>query len=164
MFTMLGEKPGVLSRDFASSGRNPAATKNWDETFVEKLSAQACGSDFIRWSEMDCADCMLSVMLKNLRMRFTLKSGFPLEYLVLSSLAIPALFTRRWIPFCSLDSTSLTSLWISSFLLISPGKLNVSLELGQTDSHRITYAIISPGPVLYFSTTVSRASLRLPVM
>jgi hypothetical protein len=48
IFTMLGEKPGMLSRDLANNGRNPAATKNWDETFVEKVSAHASGSDFIR--------------------------------------------------------------------------------------------------------------------
>lgn len=59
MLTILGEKPGMLSRDLASNGRNPAATKNCEETFVEKVSAQASGSDFIRWSEMDCADCIL---------------------------------------------------------------------------------------------------------
>lgn len=48
IFTMLGEKPGVVSRDLASNGRNPAAAKNCDETFVETISAQASGSDFIK--------------------------------------------------------------------------------------------------------------------
>ena len=53
MFTMLGENPGVLSRDLERRGRNAAATKNCDVTLVENVSAQAWGSDFMRWSEID---------------------------------------------------------------------------------------------------------------
>lgn len=79
MFTMLGEKPRVVSRALARRGRKPSETKNWEETFVSNVEAQAEGSDFMRCSEIDFA---------------SLKSGLPFEYLVLSSRAIPALLTR----------------------------------------------------------------------
>ena len=66
---------------------------------------------------------------------------------MLSSLAIPALLTRRWIPFDSLLATSLARRLASSLLLMSPGS-----------------AMILPGPVLYCSRTLFKASSRLPVM
>jgi len=79
------------------------------------------------WSDIDCADwkivslCHREIMLE--RSGMTLKSGLPFEYLVLSSRAIPALFTKRWMPLGSWLSTSLARRLISSFLEISPGRL-----------------------------------------
>ena len=66
---------------------------------------------------------------------------------MLSSLAMPALLTRRWIPFDSFWDTSSARRFTSSLLLMSPGR-----------------ATIFPGPVLYCSTTLLKASSRLPVM
>ena len=62
ILTIEGENPGVLwaldSLDtvFASNGRKAAETKKWEETFVSNVDAQAEGSDFMRWAEMDSAD------------------------------------------------------------------------------------------------------------
>lgn len=53
MFTILGEKPGVLSRALARRGRKLAETKNCEAMFVSNVEAHAEGSDFMRCSEMD---------------------------------------------------------------------------------------------------------------
>lgn len=91
------------------------------------------------------------------------------------------LLTRRCIPLDSLLATSSAILLTSSFLLMSPlsgNQLAAShacywhLDLREPRAisgakvlaHRITHAIIFPGPVLYWSTTLFKASSRLPVM
>ena len=79
--------------------------------FVSNASSQAAGSDFRVCSDIDRAD---------------LKSGLPLEYLVLSSRAIPALLTKRCTSFDSCFSTSSTK---RSIFLVS----NVSRETIRED-------------------------------
>ncbi len=100
---------------------------------------------FVRKVSSHCSG-WLRIMCSDMEVASS-KSGFPtVENLVSLSRAMPALFTSKWsLP--SLDTSSPASLFTSSFELMSPGK-----------------ATIEPGPELYFSTTLSRASSRRPVM
>ncbi len=125
--------PGVTSRPLASRGRKAAVVKNCAVRFVWKVWAHWSGELWSRCAEMASAE---------------LKSGVPAwEKRVLSSLAIPALLTRRWMPWGSFRATSAARRFTSSLLLISPGR-----------------AMMVPGPVLYCSTTLFKTSSLRPVM
>ena len=78
----------------------PAATKKPSSDVGLEGSCPICRADFHGCSEMAFADFMF---------------GLPFEYLVLSSRAIPVLLTRRWMPWDSCLSVSLTRHLMSSW-------------------------------------------------
>ena len=131
--TTEGLYPGETSLPFSSKGKKAMVVKNCAVTLVSNVCAHCSGSLCMKCSEIALAE---------------VQSGVPaLENRVLSSLAMPALSTSRWIPRDSLLASSSARCLISSLLDMSPER-----------------AMILPGPVLYCSTTVFNASCRRPVM
>ena len=69
------------------------------------------------------ADWRDQIMIHGAQRYPTLKSALPFEYFVSSSLAVPALLTRRWRPFGSFFSISATRRLVSSLLAMYPGSI-----------------------------------------